>query len=79
MVAEIELLQVDRPQTPHRHLLRELERDEEVPPQAQQPRRHHEARVARGRSRRSPGVNFTNILRAAFTHKDPKSAKTLLT
>ena len=23
----------------------------------------------------SPGVNFTNILRAAFTHTDPKSAK----
>ena len=25
-----------------------------------------------------PGVNFTNILRAAFTCKDPKSAKKLL-
>ena len=23
----------------------------------------------------SPGVNFTNILRAAFTHADPKSPK----
>ena len=44
----------DRSETSHRHLLRELERDEEVPPQAQQPHRHHEARVARGRSRRSP-------------------------
>ena len=43
----------DRSETPHRHLLRELERDEEVPPQAQQPHRHHEARVAGGRSRRS--------------------------
>ncbi len=23
----------------------------------------------------SPGVNFTNILQAAFTYEDPKSAK----
>ena len=24
----------------------------------------------------TPGVNFTNILHSAFTHADPKSAKT---
>ncbi len=24
---------------------------------------------------RATGVNFTNVLRAAFTHPDPKSAK----
>ena len=26
-----------------------------------------------------PGVNFTNVLQAAFTHADPKSAKSCLT
>jgi hypothetical protein len=29
-------------------------------------------------SQGDPGVNFTNVLRAAFTREDPKSAKKLL-
>ncbi len=49
----IDEIKADRSETPVRHLLRELERDEEIPPQAQQPHRHNQARVARGRIRRS--------------------------
>ncbi len=50
MIGEIK---VNRSETPVRHLLRELERDEEVPPQAQQPHRNNQACVTRGRIRRS--------------------------
>ena len=34
--------------------------------------------VGKRRVNQSPGVNFTNVLRTALTHADPKSANKLL-